>query len=93
MSADEAWDDWINVFIEKILKILGTESLKRQLESSENDLIYNRTVSKIIGGKQSYYGNRAQNSALKPNSIGRIYSESLMGRKDVGVIRSSLKNN
>ncbi len=83
MSADEALDDWIDVFIEKIVKILGTECLKRQLESSENDLIYNRTVSKIIGGKQSSFRNRVQNNALKPNSIGRIYRGSLVGRKAV----------
>jgi hypothetical protein len=84
MSADEAWDDWIDAFIEKIVKILGTESLKRQLETSENDLLYSRTVTKIISAKQSSYRNRAQNGTFKPNSIGQIYSGSLIGREAVG---------
>lgn len=93
MAASGDWDDWIDNFIEKIGLILDSEGAKCQLRSiitssktSENELLYARSVAKTVSGKQLCLDirKRALESAFPANSIGRIYKAYLVACETSG---------
>ena len=81
MPADEDWDDWIDTFVAKILKVLVSGHAKCQLErvtkasrKPENELIHAAVVTDLKRGSKIYMNAmRIPKKVLKPNSIGQIY--------------------
>jgi len=86
MAVRGDWDDWIDKFISKIEQILGSEVAKCQArgvstssKASENDILYTRTVTKIVSGKQLCLDTQkgVRKDTIPAKSIGRLYKSSL----------------